>query len=544
MPEQVSPRPQPPPESADPHAAPEEVPGADPMQVLQTAPLAMIRVGTIRGRYLLANKAYVELVGRSLEELMTRDAYELWLEVTHPEDVEPERREIERVARGEIDEFTLEKRLIHKNGSARWVRAQLIAQRDPSGRLAAITVYFTDIHEQRLAAAARERLEAQLRQAQKLSALGKLAGGVAHDFNNRLLIIMGYAQMLQRDLPAGSPLLDNVEMVLGSSRRAAELTHQLLAYSRHQVLKPEVFDLGQALDGMRSMLSRLIGEDIQLVTVYGSRHPIHSDRGQLEQVLLNLVVNARDAMPKGGCLTLETRDSRLESGNDANLPAGDYVSLLVSDTGVGIEPQVLPHIFEPFFTTKEVGKGSGLGLSMVEGVVNQSGGGVIVESELGRGATFTVHLPRSREASVSVQRKPENSFARGVPFETVLICDDDDDVRKLLVDVLAFRGYQTLQATSGRHALGVAREHDGPIHLLVTDVIMPELGGLELAESLRQRYPDLKVLFVSGYTDNSAQFSGSLGPNTLFLPKPFLPGELTGCVCELLEAQGARSASG
>jgi CheY-like chemotaxis protein len=367
---------------------------------------------------------------------------------------------------------------------------------------------------------------------------------VAHDFNNRLLIIMGYAQMLQRDLPAGNPLLDHVEMVLGSAQRAAELTHQLLAYSRHQVLKPEVFDLSQAVEDMRSMLGRLIGEDIELVTVCSAHHPIHSDRGQIEQVLLNLVVNARDAMPTGGRLTLETRDTTLEANNDAHLPPGDYVSLILSDTGSGIEAAVLPHIFEPFFTTKEVGKGSGLGLSMVEGVVSQSGGSVTARSELGRGATFTVHLPRSRQVSTSIPREPASSITQRTTFETVLVCDDDEDVRKLLVQVLAFRGYQTLQATSGRHALEIAREHDGPIHMLVTDVVMPELGGLELAETLRGRYPGLKVLFVSGYTDDSNRFSGSLGPNTLFLAKPFLPAELTECARALLETQGARSASG
>jgi PAS domain S-box-containing protein len=504
---------------------------------VDAAPLAMMCVSGVSGRYVFANAAYAKLLGRQLDDLLRSDPYQIWIEVTHPDDLETEREAIERISRGEIDSFRFEKRLLPTGGEPRWVRAEVVAARDASGRLETITVYFTDIHEQRAIALARDQLETQVRRAQKLEALGKLAGGVAHDFNNRLVIIMGYTELMKRGLPENSPLVYHADMVLSSAQRAAELTRQLLAYSRRQVLKPEPFALNQAVDRLRMMLERLIGDRIALLTDFSATFSVFSDPGQIEQVILNLVINARDAMPEGGRLALETRDVTFGPGEEPPLPAGDYVALFVSDTGGGIPDAVLPHIFEPFFTTKEVGQGTGLGLSMVEGIVHQSGGAVKVRTRVGEGTTFSVYLPRGHGAPKELRYSAEPVAPRELRLETVLVCDDDDDVRKLLIDVLGFRAYHVIEARNGRQALERAQAHDGPIHLLVTDLVMPELGGVELATKLRQRHPALRVLYVSGYSENIELLSEPLGKDTHFLAKPFVPGDLTRAVFSLLEGR-------
>jgi PAS domain S-box-containing protein len=504
---------------------------------IDAAPLAIMSVSAVHARYVFANRAYANLLGRSQAELLASDPYQIWVTVTHPDDVEAEREALDRIAKGEIASYQLDKRLVHRSGEARWVRAEIVASRDAKGRLEYLTGYFTDIHEQRGVASAREHLEAQLRQAQKLEALGKLAGGVAHDFNNRLVIIMGYTELLKRGLPADSPLEHHTDMVLNSAQRAAELTRQLLAYSRRQVLKPEAFALDQAVDRLRPMLERLLGDRIELSTRLSATFLAFSDPGQIEQVILNLAINARDAMPQGGKLVIETRDVRFAAGEEPPLAEGDYVALVVSDNGTGISDQVLPQIFEPFFTTKELGKGTGLGLSMVEGIVHQSGGAIKVATRLGVGTTFSVFLPRAKTDASALRYSAEPVPAREMRFETVLVCDDDDDVRKLLADVIGFRSYQVLQARNGRQALELASAHDGPIQLLVTDLVMPELGGLELAAELRRRYPALHVLYVSGYSDNADSLSEPLGPKTQFLAKPFVPGDLTRAVAALLDEE-------
>jgi two-component system cell cycle sensor histidine kinase/response regulator CckA len=501
---------------------------------LDSSSIATLCVDTRRGRYLFVNRAYSRMTGYEVEELLESDPYQVWLAVTHADDIEPERQAIERVAAGENDGFSLEKRVLHKNGSSQWVRAELTAARDPGGRLDTIVVHLTPLDAERAARATRERLETQLIQAQKLGALGRLAGGVAHDFNNRLLIIMGHTELLKRALPEDSALLHHADLVLGSAERAAELTRQLLAYSRRQVLKPEAFDLNLTVDRMRRMLERLIGDEVELLTVLGAKHAVYSDPGQIEQVILNLVLNARDAMPDGGRLTLETGDVSIPTPTD-KLSPGEYVVLKVSDTGTGISPDVLPRIFEPFFTTKEVGKGTGLGLSMVEGIATQSGGATTVDSAEGRGTVFTVHLPRAREAPVERPRPTPTSLDERPSFETVLVCDDDDGVRHLLSNILQFRGYTILEARNGKDALEVARRHQKPIHMLVTDLVMPEIGGLALARELSALYPELRVLFVSGYTEDASLLSAELRSYSYFLPKPFLPGELTRMVCAILE---------
>jgi signal transduction histidine kinase/ActR/RegA family two-component response regulator len=501
---------------------------------MTSSALAIMCVSAEAGCYIFVNEAFARMIGKPLCQVMAGDPYRVWIEATHPDDIGPEREALDRLAKGEIDRYQIEKRFCAGSLEPRWYRADITATRGPSGQVAILFGFFTDIHEQRVAVEARARLEMQLRQTQKLDALGKLAGGVAHDFNNRLLIILGYTELLTRELPEGSPLSSHAEMVLASAQRGAELTRQLLAYSRRQVLKPEQFDLNQTVDGMRRMLERLIGDHIELVTSLAASKPVFSDPGQIEQVILNLAINARDAMPGGGRLTLETRDVKLLAHGDLALPAGDYVVIGVYDTGIGIPDDVIPHIFEPFFTTKEVGRGTGLGLSMVEGIVKQSGGAVRVTTRVGMGTRFTVHLPCAHEFPAPRYRVVD-APPRNLDVETVLVCDDDDDVRRLLVDVLNLRGYRILEARQGRHALDVAAQHNGPIHLLVTDVVMPQLDGIELATALRNRDPGLLVIYMSGYAEDADRLSDPLGPHTRFLAKPFLPGDLTRAVFAMLK---------
>jgi PAS domain S-box-containing protein len=486
------------------------------------------------GRYVFSNAAHAGFFGCTPEEIVASDPHRRWTEITHPDDLRRELAEHERLARGEISRFQSERRCVRKDGEVRWAHVTVEGVRAGDGRLAYIFVYFVDLHEQRMAVEAREQLEAQLRQSQKLEALGRLAGGVAHDFNNRLLIIMGYAEALRNGSPKGSAGAHHAGMVLESAQRAAELTRQLLAFSRRQVLKPQAFDLNHVVEGMRKLLERVIGEDVELVTSLGAKHLVYSDPGQIEQVILNLALNARDAMPRGGRLRAETNDVVVAPGTGESVAPGSYVALAVEDTGTGIAPDVLPRIFEPFFTTKDVGRGTGLGLATVEGIVRQSGGGVRVESTPGRGTRFTLLLPRAVTAATLAPPPCSDTPAQLLRFETVLVCDDDDGVRGLLVDVLRIRAYQVMEARSGRQALEIAGAFGGRIDLLITDLVMPELGGAELAARLRSEHPNLRVLYVSGYTDNETLLAGRLAEGELFLPKPFLPGELVRAVHALL----------
>ncbi|HEY4184255.1 MAG TPA: ATP-binding protein [Polyangia bacterium] len=496
------------------------------MLAVEGAPVAMMCVSAVKGRYLFVNDQFARMAGQAREALLARDPYEIWLEVTHPDEVEEERALLGRVAKGEMEGFQFDKRFVSKQGEARWVRASLRAARDAQGRLESIMVTFEDIHDQRAAEQAREQLETQLRQAEKLGTVGKLVGGIAHDFNNRLAIIMGYGDLLRSGLPADNPLSHHATMVMESAKGAAQLTRQLLAYGRRQVLKPVAFDLNEMVERMRRLLRTVVDDRIELAVALHARTQIIADPGQIEQVILNLALNARDAMAGGGQLTLTTSDG-----------PGDVVALAVSDTGTGIPTEVLPHIFEPFFTTKEPGHGTGLGLAMVQGIVHQSRGSMHVDSSPGRGTTFTIHLPRARRPTLENIPLAEVALPANTSYETVLVCDDDDVVRELLVGILKMRGYSILTARNGRHALEVAAAQDGPIHLLLTDVAMPELGGIELATALRKLRPALKVLYISGHTEHADLLSKPLGRDTHFLPKPFLPRDLTHAVFTILEGQ-------
>jgi len=495
---------------------------------VEQSPIAIMCVSANKGRFVFVNEEYARLVGHDRVELLERDPYEIWLEASHPADLEIERALMGRMGKGEFDRFDLEKRVIAKDGTTHWVRTDVRGARDGQGRLEFVVVSFEDIGPRRAAEAARDQLEAQLRQAEKLGTVGKLVGGITHDFNNRLAIIMGYGDLLCAGLASDDPLHHHATMVLESAKGAAQLTRQLLAYGGRQVLKPTSFELNEMVDRMRRLLRSVVDDRIEIVVSPHARGSILADPGQIEQVILNLALNARDAMPGKGRLTLATADA-----------PDDMVALTVSDTGTGIPDAVLPHIFEPFFTTKEAGQGTGLGLSMVQGIVHQSGGVTIVESSPGAGTTFTVLLPRSRASAAVAPAAVIAPPPVNGTYETVLVVDDNDDVRAMLVGILRLRAYEILVARNGRHALEAAADHPGPIHLLLTDVAMPELGGIELAAALREQRPGLKVLFTSGHTEHAELLSTPLGPDTHFLPKPFLPGDLTHAVVALLEGAPA-----
>ncbi|PYO96969.1 MAG: hypothetical protein DMD60_08460 [Gemmatimonadetes bacterium] len=392
---------------------------------------------------------------------------------------------------------------------------------------------------------AQRQLEEQLRQSQKMEAVGQLAGGIAHDFNNLLTAILGSTQLLLHNTPAGDPRREDAEEIRHAGLRAAELTRQLLAFSRRQVLAPKVLDLNAVVANMDRMLRRLLGEDVELATsLEPAAGAVNADPGQLEQVLLNLAVNARDAMPGGGRLSIgTTRFTLLEEHVERRhrMPAGDYVCLVVADTGVGMDETTQAHLFEPFFTTKEVGKGTGLGLATVYGIVKQSGGYIWVYSEPGHGTTVKIYLPRVPGVAEAPVPLTEPKPVRGGD-ETVLLVEDAAPVRTLARRSLEARGYRVLDAPDGPSALALSAGHGGGIDILVTDVVMPGMSGRELAERLAPQRPSMKVLYTSGYTDDTMVRQGVLTAGVAFLQKPFVPDTLARKVRDVLDGeQGAGS---
>jgi PAS domain S-box-containing protein len=389
----------------------------------------------------------------------------------------------------------------------------------------------------------RKELEERFRQAQKMEAVGRLAGGIAHDFNNLLMVIQGYADLLTERLPAGDPLRRNAEQIQMASQRAASLTQQLLAFSRKQILAPKVLNIHAVVVDMEKILRRLIGEDIHLET--NSQRDlglVKADRSQIEQVILNLAVNARDAMPGGGRITIETANVELDASFTRVpqvLAPGRYVMLAVTDSGMGMDAATQAHIFEPFFTTKEKGKGTGLGLATVYGIVKQSGGYVWVYSEPGHGATFKIYLPRIEEEDTgSIVREP--SETRALPrgsSEMVLLVEDEKGVRELAREYLETSGYRVIEAEDGHSALELAAMHAGPIDVLVTDVVMPGIGGRELAERVMQIRPGIKVLYMTGYTDRAIVHHGILETDAVLLQKPFTLETLASKLREILTAE-------
>ncbi|MGH7403073.1 MAG: GAF domain-containing protein, partial [Candidatus Rokuibacteriota bacterium] len=386
------------------------------------------------------------------------------------------------------------------------------------------------------------RTQAQLTQAQRMEAIGQLAGGIAHDFNNLLTVITGRsAFVLQRD-GLETAIRRDVELISKTADRAAALTRQLLAFSRKQVLQPRPLDLNGLVAGIAPMLRRLIGEDVELVTVAGDGlGPVMADAGQLEQVVMNLAVNARDAMPEGGMLRIETAVRSLEQATQhahGEVPPGEYVALIVQDAGCGMDAQTLGRIFEPFFTTKEVGKGTGLGLATVHGIVHQSGGHVAADSTPGSGTTFTVYLPRLDAASPTVEAPPGSASVL-TGQETVLLAEDDEQVRRLAAEFLTGCGYTVLETGDPLWALVLADQHQGEIHLLVTDMVMPAMPGPEMAGHAVASRPAMRVLYISGYAEEVP--GGGIEPAGAYLQKPFTPGDLARKVRETLDAPGGTS---
>jgi two-component system, cell cycle sensor histidine kinase and response regulator CckA len=386
---------------------------------------------------------------------------------------------------------------------------------------------------------ARKQLEAQFLQAQKMEAIGILAGGVAHDFNNLLNVINGYCELVLEDTAEDDPKHNDLEQISLAGKRAASLTSQLLAFSRKQILQPEILDLNDAVIGMSSMLRRLIRESIDLVTI---ARPdlglINADPGQIQQIVMNLAVNARDAMPHGGKLTIETANVDLDEDYAREHPdvkAGPHVMLAISDNGLGMDDGTKSHLFEPFFTTKGKGEGTGLGLSTVYGIIKQSNGFIWVYSELGKGTTFKMYFPRA-EGDLSRLTGEGQLEQRARGTETVLITEDESSVRALAARILRDRGYTVLEASNGKQALDIAKEYAGEIHLALTDVVMPGIGGRELVSQLASVRPGIRALYVSGYTDDAIVHHGILDTGVAFLQKPFTVESLARKVREVIHS--------
>jgi two-component system cell cycle sensor histidine kinase/response regulator CckA len=473
------------------------------------------------GAIVHANQAACAFYGWSIDEMRQKRISEINL--ASPEEVHAE---MERARSGGRLYFRFQHRLA--SGDVRHVEVN-------SGPLVwhGQTLLFSIIHD----ITDRERLEEQLRQSQKMEAVGRLAGGIAHDFNNLLTVMLGSADLLVDAIPASDPMHAHAEQVFDAASRAKELTRQLLAFSRRQVLQPRPVDLNLVVTGMRSLLARLLGAQVSLVDdLDPAIGPVLADPGQLEQVILNLVVNARDALPKGGRITLRTCEVTLEHHELQGLPAGRYVQLSVADDGVGMDDVTRGRIFEPFFTTKDrpagEGAGTGLGLATVYGVVRQSGGAIQVDSAPGRGSTFTIHLPRAEKASTParpVERRLTPLAPEGL---CVLVVEDQDEVREFLVHCLRAAGHRVLEAPDGVAALA-AHAGAGHVDVLVTDVEMPNMGGLELRTRLLVLQPKLRTVFVSGYAEELVGIPEKLGPRTLFLQKPFTGARLVEAVDSL-----------
>ncbi|MGH9354713.1 MAG: PAS domain S-box protein, partial [Terriglobia bacterium] len=481
-----------------------------------------------QGTVLYSSHAVSPIFGYSLEERRGKSIFEL----VHPEDIGETRPLFKKLLQNPFTSVSTQIRYQHKDGTWRWIEAlgtNLLAE--PSVK--AVVINYRDISERR-------QLLEQLFQAQKMEAVGRLAGGVAHDFNNLLTAILGYSDMMIERLPRNSLLRRYTSEVKKAGERAASLTRQLLAFSRLQVMAPQVLDLNAVITDMEKILRRVIGEDIILRTVTGaSRSRIKADPSQIEQVILNLAINARDAMPGGGDLALKTSNVNVEDGFAAEgvrVRAGAYVLLEVSDTGCGMKPETRARAFEPFFTTKEKGKGTGLGLSMVYGIVKQSGGYIWLDSDPGRGTAFRIYLPQVEDPLAPL--KSTQAIAR--PHhgdESILLVEDDASVRGLLTRFLNSKGYDVLEAQNGEEALTVCMGRSRPIHMILTDVVMPQMNGRELARRIASLHPETKVLYMTGYAGNKIGDAEVLDENARFIQKPFSADALADKIRTILDAE-------
>jgi PAS domain S-box-containing protein len=482
------------------------------------------------GHLVRANEAFCAMTGFTASELDRKEVRE----IIFPEDMELFLARWRELASGRADRSHTELRYRRKDGTSLWTLGNVVVlSRDDSGAPVACSAVVIDLTE-------RKRLEDHLQRAQKMEAIGQLAGGVAHDFNNLLTVINGYSEILLASHSGQDGTNDAVTAIRDAGERAARLTRQLLAFSRKAIVEPKVLDLNELIGATTRMLSRLVGEDVTLVTELGEGlAAVRADAGQIEQVILNLAVNARDAMPKGGRLTISTDEIDIGAGEDWDgeaLGPGRHVRLRVADTGSGMTEEVRARLFEPFFTTKGIGRGTGLGLATVYGIVRQANGHVSVDSTLGAGTVFTVLLP-AVTASVVVAATEVRASARGT--ETILLVEDEDAVRALTRRILERQGYTLLEAADGREALRIADAHAGPIDLLLTDVVMPNLGGRDLAEAVRARRPETRVLYMSGFTDDAVVRHGVSVAADALLQKPFTPIALTRKVRSILDGSSS-----
>jgi two-component system cell cycle sensor histidine kinase/response regulator CckA len=479
------------------------------------------------GKFKRVNQWFFTTTGYSEDEFLHLEP----LDLVHPEDREATRENAVKMLKG-LSSVPYEYRTITKGGETKWIMETLSSIQYHGER--ATLGYFMDITE-------RKALEQQLILAQKMEAVGRLAGGVAHDFNNLLMTITGYGELMRAKVLKGDPLHEHLENMLKASDRAAALTQQLLTFSRRQIVEPQVVDLNRVVLDLEPMLRRLIGEDLELeITTDPGPVAVKADPGQLGQIIMNLVVNARDAMPRGGGLSLKTAPVEVKGSRPTRfgpVPPGAYVMLMVRDTGVGMDEAIQAQIFEPFFTTKEPGKGTGLGLSTVYGIVRHSEGYIDLTSKPGAGSTFTIYLPRLAAITAPPKKKiPLTASFRGE--ETILVVEDEDILRTLLAKFLRLYGYMVLEARHGGEALLLCERRPGPIHLMVTDVVMPQMSGRELADRLAPLRPAMKVVYMSGYTDDSMVHYDVGDLSVPFLQKPFKPIELVRQVHAILHPPG------
>jgi PAS domain S-box-containing protein len=478
----------------------------------------------------LTNAALQKMLGYTGEELSRMRSSEL----THPDDRAKDRELYQELLQGARHSYQVEKRFIHKDGEVVWGRVS-VSMAHAEGVPGFSIGMIEDITGHR-------KLEAQFIEAQKMEVIGQLAGGVAHDFNNILAVIMGYSDLMMQKLVLENEPKSYLETIRSAAERACGLTRQLLVFSRKQAVQPVVLNLNDVIKDLNKMLRRLIDENINLAVVPGKNiGRIRADSGYVGQVVMNLVVNARDAMPNGGQLTVATNNVSLDDGytrSHAGTISGDYVMLSVADTGTGMTEEVKARMFEAFFTTKPKGKGTGLGLATCQTIVQQSGGYIEVESEMGKGTTFKIYFPRVDQPLDVASRRQTGPAPRGT--ETLLVVEDEPSLRDLARNLLQAQGYEVLSASNGQEALHTVRDHKGaPIRLVISDVIMPLMGGVVMAEWLKSANPDLKILFTSGYPDDAITKDGALQAGVDFLPKPYTPATLAYKVREMLDNRNA-----
>jgi hypothetical protein len=483
----------------------------------------------VDGRPVLTNAALQKMLGYTDEELRAMP----FDDFTHFEDIAADRALYEELIHGTRKNYQMEKRYVRKNGEVIWARLSVSVQGVAKGRAEFAIAMVEDITERR-------NLQAQFIEAQKMEVVGKLAGGVAHDFNNILFVIMGSNDLLDSELAPNSSLKKNCGMIRQALDRAVGLTRQLLVFSRKQTVQFAVLDINTVVEEMEKMLRRLVDENIALTIIPGKQiGHIKADSGYIGQVLMNLAVNARDAMPDGGRLIISTSNLTLDepfARKHTGAIPGNYVMLSVNDTGTGMTPEVRARIFEAFFTTKASGQGTGLGLATCQTIVQQCGGYIEVESEVAKGTTFKIYFPRvDQPLDATASLNHDGPVPGGT--ETLLLVEDEPDVRHLAHDVLETLGYVVIRASNGQHGLHLAAEHKGSkIALVITDVVMPQMGGIVMAEWLRTIDPHLKILFTSGYTDDTIALASLLKKGIEFLPKPYTPATLARKVRQMLDA--------